>query len=371
VIWSIGCFGRVAEWQTRWLQVPVSFGTWGFKSPFAHQKRLYEPQRKGHDPFRGRGLTAFRGWGRRPNVGWLTATMRREPELARRFFDRFEPVHAVTYFAPEARAALAALGYRGFWMGYFAARSAPLGIVPREVVTAIFYNFAPARVAKALPTAWEIAGPEAALHARQETAVAALRRYGIETDDNVRVAAELAGKAARQAPLDARPLFAANLALPRPEDPLAALWHATTLLREQRGDTHVIALAGAGVSGRESNVLHAAAGRVPRDYIAGTRDYDDTEWRHHEQRLAERGLLDDGGSLTAAGRELKDSIEARTDALSLSALDALTDDEVEALFQALTPITRAVVAGGDVPAMTPMGFRFGELHDGSAHLGSP
>ena len=38
MVWSIGCFpGRVAEWQTRWLQVPVSFGTWGFKSPFAHQ----------------------------------------------------------------------------------------------------------------------------------------------------------------------------------------------------------------------------------------------------------------------------------------------------------------------------------------------
>jgi hypothetical protein len=31
--------GRVAEWQTRWLQVPVSFGTWGFKSPFAHNER--------------------------------------------------------------------------------------------------------------------------------------------------------------------------------------------------------------------------------------------------------------------------------------------------------------------------------------------
>jgi hypothetical protein len=56
--------------------------------------------------------------------------MPREPGLARRFYDRFEPVHAVTYFAPEARAALDGLGYRGFWMGYFAARSAPLGIVP-------------------------------------------------------------------------------------------------------------------------------------------------------------------------------------------------------------------------------------------------
>src|SRR5271167_4256435 len=37
VIASSGYFGRVAEWQTRWLQVPVSFGTWGFKSPFAHR----------------------------------------------------------------------------------------------------------------------------------------------------------------------------------------------------------------------------------------------------------------------------------------------------------------------------------------------
>ena len=36
MIASFGYFGRVAEWQTGWLQVPVSFGTWGFKSPFAH-----------------------------------------------------------------------------------------------------------------------------------------------------------------------------------------------------------------------------------------------------------------------------------------------------------------------------------------------
>ncbi|OBH22626.1 hypothetical protein A9X03_15170 [Mycobacterium sp. E1715] len=296
--------------------------------------------------------------------------MQRKPLLARRFFDRFEPVHAVTYFAPEARAALDGLGYRGFWMGYFAARSAPLGPVPRQVVTAIFYNFAPERIAKALPAAWEVAGPDAALRARQESAVAALRRYGLGDGENIRAAAELAGKAARRAPLDARPLFAANLALPWPDDPLAALWHATTLLREHRGDGHVAVLAAAGVSGRESNVLHAAAGGVPREYIARTRDYDEAAWRQHEQRLAERGLLDDEGSLTAAGRELKDHIERSTDALSLSALDALDDDEVETLFRALTPVTRTVVAGGDVPARTPMGLRRDELHDDSAHLTS-
>jgi hypothetical protein len=296
--------------------------------------------------------------------------VRRKPELARRFFDRFEPVHAVTYFAPEARAALDELGYRGYWMGYFAARSAPLGTVPPEVVTAIFHNFAPQRVAKALPAAWQIAGPEAALRARQDSAVAALRRYGLKEDENISAAAELAGKAARHATVDGRPLFAANRALPWPDNPLAALWHATTLLREQRGDAHVAVLTAAGISGRESNVLHAAADRVPRDYIARTRDYDDTEWRHHEQRLAERDLLNDDGSLTAAGRELKDHVEASTDALGLSALEALSDDEAEALFQALTPITRAVVEGGDVLAVTPMSLRRDELHDASAHLGA-
>jgi hypothetical protein len=30
---------------------------------------------------------------------------------------------------------------------------------------------------------------------------------------------------------------------------------------------------------------------------------------------------------------------------------------VEALFEALTPITRAVIAGGDIPAVTPMSLR--------------
>jgi hypothetical protein len=294
--------------------------------------------------------------------------MHREPRLARRFFDRFEPVHGVTYFAPEARAAFDGLGYRGFWMGYFAGRSAPLGMVSPEMVTAIFYNFAPERVAKALPAAWQFAGPEAALQARQESAVAALRRYGVEADENVTVAAELAGKAARQASLAGRPLFAANRALPWPDDPLAALWHATTLLREHRGDAHITVLSARGISGRECNVLQVASGGIPREDMARARDYDDESWRHHEQQLAERGLLNDDGSITAAGRELKDDVESTTDALSLSVLDALSDDEVEKLFQALTPIARAVIAGGDLPEMTPMNLQRNELDDNSAHL---
>jgi len=291
----------------------------------------------------------------------------RQPSLARRFFDRLEPVHAVTYFAPECRTALEGLGFRGFWMGYFAARSAPFGVVPTKVVEAAFYNFAPERVAKALPAVWEIASPSNALRVREESAVTALRRYGVN-DEKAGAAADLAEKAARSAPLDGRPLFAANLALDWPDEPVAKLWRAVTLLREQRGDGHVAGLCSLGVSGRESNVLHAAAGRVPQEMIMRSRDYDEEQWAHYRSRLAGRGLLDGDGALTDAGRDLKQRIEDTTDQLALSALDALDDAEVDRLFGALTPITRKVVAAGDVPAATPMGLGRDDLHDDSAYL---
>jgi hypothetical protein len=149
---------------------------------------------------------------------------------------------------------------------------------------------------------------------------------------------------------------------------VARLWHAVTLLREQRGDGHVAVLAALGLSGRECNVLHAAAGRVPQEMIMRSRDYDEEQWGRYRARLADRGLLDSDGELTDAGRDFKQRIEDTTDQLALTALAALADDEVERLFQTLTPITRKVVAAGDVPATTPMGLGRDDLDDDSAHL---
>lgn len=261
------------------------------------------------------------------------------------------------------------MGFIGFWRGYFAGRSAPLGRVPAQVVTAVFYNFAAERVNKAIPAIWDVATPEEMVRVRLETAVAALRGYGL-TDDSAGVAeaAELAGLAARSAPVDGRPLFAANRALPWPDRPLASLWHAATLLREQRGDGHVAVLVSEGISGRESNVLHAAAGAVPSEYIKRSRDYSDEEWNVCVESLADRGLLTRACTLTDAGRALKEHVELRTDTIALDALTALDDTAVERLFQALTPITRQVIAGGDLPAATPMALRRDELEDDSAGL---
>jgi Helix-turn-helix family len=73
---------------------------------------------------------------------------------ARRLWRALEPYHAIVYFAPESQAACTGLGTRGYWMSYFALRAAPLGAAPPELVTALFYGFAPGLVARAVPDTW-------------------------------------------------------------------------------------------------------------------------------------------------------------------------------------------------------------------------
>ena len=97
-------------------------------------------------------------------------------QVARRMWTLFEPIHAMTYFAAEARAAYEEAGLRGFWRGYFAGRSAPLGRASAAPVTASFYTFAPQMVGRALPDVWDLITPDQALAVREAGAVAALSR---------------------------------------------------------------------------------------------------------------------------------------------------------------------------------------------------
>lgn len=285
--------------------------------------------------------------------------------VARELWRLLEPIHAVTYFAPEPLAELKRAGYRGFWMGYFAGRAAPLGRPPAQLVHALFYNFAFEHVARALPDAWDFAPPDAALTARLDGSVAALRRQlgDLAEAPEVRRAAELAGRAAAGAPLPGRPLFAANRALPLPGDPLASLWHAATLLREHRGDGHVAALTAAGIGGRESHVFHALATGTSARAYAAARHLDDQEWTAIISSLSERGLVDGAGALSEAGRRTKKAIEEVTDELAWMAYQGLTIGELQELLQALRPIAAAVVASGDIPVKSPMGLDLAESGD--------
>ena len=115
-------------------------------------------------------------------------------------------------------------------------------------MTALFGGFAPAMVARALPEVWTIASPQQVQAARQEGATAALRRLLAGHEQSIAAAADLTGRCVRALPLPGRPMAAAQAGQPRPtEEPLAALWHDCTVLREHRGDGHLAAVALSGL----------------------------------------------------------------------------------------------------------------------------
>jgi hypothetical protein len=261
----------------------------------------------------------------------------------------YEPFHGVTYFAPQARAATDALGCRGGWMGYFGMRAAPLGPVPAEVVAASFYNFKLSRVARAIPAAWTIATPQRFLEARLAGVDAGLRAIlGDEVvGDEMIEASQLAQRAALAAPIAGRPLAAANVALPWPDPPHLVLWHATTILRESRGDGHVAALVAGGLDPVETLVAFAAdRDTAGQEGWEAWRGWDGDDWAAAQRRLRERGLLDKQNQITADGARARHDVETRTDAAAELPWDVLGNAGTERLAALLLGFLRKIVAAG-------------------------
>ncbi|MEH0970427.1 hypothetical protein V6U77_04715 [Micromonospora sp. CPCC 205546] len=252
----------------------------------------------------------------------------------------YEPIHAVTYFHPRARAAFEAVGLRGFWRGYFAGRAAPLGAVEAAPVTAAFFTFAPHTVARALPAVWRLATPEEALRARLTGAVQALAELTYELPESHLVeAADLLEAAAAEVEPAGRVLGAANAALPRGEYPLARLWQAATTLREQRGDGHIAALVAAGLDPVETLAWRVAVDISPLNLLG--RGWSEEQWADARARLAERGWLTADGEPTEQGRSRFQAIEDATDTAAAHPWRALGPERTRRLRELLEPIARA------------------------------
>ncbi|MGH8982809.1 MAG: SCO6745 family protein [Acidimicrobiia bacterium] len=276
---------------------------------------------------------------------------------ARQVWQLAEPYHAVTYFAPEAHAAFERAGLRGFWRGYFAGRAAPLGPVGAGVVTASFFGFQPAFVARALPSIWSMVTPAVAIEARLAGVDDALRPI-IGEDLPItgpRDAAALCRRALEACDPAGRPLFAANLELDWPTEPHLAMWHATTLLREHRGDGHVAALTVAGIDPCEAHVTQIAASGASPDTIQPYRGWNDDDWAAATERLRARGWLDDEGRLTADGRAGRERVEHDTDRLAAEPVDRLGDEGLETVAGVLAPLTARLVDTGLIPYPNPIG----------------
>jgi hypothetical protein len=273
---------------------------------------------------------------------------------ARELWYRYEPVHDVIYFSPRRTEQADALGMRGFWMGYFAFRSAPLGAVPPGVVGAAFFGFHRSRVHRALPDAWSYTTVEQALAARNAAVDAAMADLGpIEGLDE---AAELAWQAASAADVSGRPLAAAHQAEPRPDNPRVALWQATAILREHRGDGHVAVLVARGIGPIESHLLKSGSGESDEATLKLHRGFPDDEWAAARAGLVERGWLDADGRLTSRGVTEHEAVEAATDAAAEQPWQAIGPAATARLRDLLDPVATTIRTSGLIPHPNPLGM---------------
>jgi hypothetical protein len=279
------------------------------------------------------------------------------PTMARRLWQAIEPFHAVVYFAPEPAAAARRIGLRGFWMTYFAGRVAPLGPVPSGPVAAVVYGFAPPMVARAIPDAWHFADPDIVVQARIAGAAAALRAH-LDPNELAELD-ELSGlllEAVAGCGFEGRPLASAwSQVRPRSADPVSSAWLATTVLREHRGDGHVIAAVGAGLGGLDATLTFVATGAVTREIMQKNRGWSDDDWEQSSRRLEARGLLDRDGRLTETGNALRIEIEDLTDRLAAAPAERLGAAGVERAIALAAPISRHLIDRGMIPVPNPVG----------------
>jgi hypothetical protein len=204
---------------------------------------------------------------------------------------------------------------------------------------------------------WSRASPGAALGARLEGVDQVVRRiFG----DNLGAlafaeAAALVAHAMEQCSSAGRPMFAANAELEWPLDPHLRLWHAATLLREHRGDGHVVALTAAGIDPCEAHVTQVAASGASPETIQPHRGWSDDDWVAATERLRSRGWLDGDGQLSAEGRAGRRQIEDTTDRLATEPVDRLGPERTELLFELLAPVASRLVEAGAIPYPNPVG----------------
>lgn len=278
------------------------------------------------------------------------------PPLAARhcWHTAINPLHSTVYFSPDTTKEFAGLGITDPLAVNLAHRSAAMGAVGAGTVTATFYNYRHDLIARHLPAVWDTATPEQVLAARLRAADATLRRLlGDEVIESPELAeaADLAIRATEGCTRHARTLYAAHADLPVPEEPHLRLWHATTLLREHRGDGHLAALLIAGLDPLEALVSHTATGKgMTPKWLKAIRGWEQSDLDAAADRLRARGILDEDGELTEQGKAVRESLEADTDRLDAAPYELLGADGLARLAELGGGFVMRAITAGAFPA---------------------
>ncbi|MFI0237179.1 hypothetical protein [Streptomyces sp. NPDC016845] len=265
--------------------------------------------------------------------------------------------HLFIYLVPEGAEEAAALGVTDRGPAYLAFRSAAMGAVPWQVTLAAFYNFSP-RVVRTMTGVWDAAPPERWQAARFRAAGRAMRRVGVHIpDDQLAEARALIDPVVARADHAGKVLAAANASVPLPSDPLVALWQQITVVREWRGDAHLVVLADNGLGPCDCLVLHTASGGLSTPLVRTTRQWDDEEWNAATARLVARGWLGPDATLTDAGSAARERIEAETDEHCAALWAPIGDAGARRFASLIAPITDAFTAAGTFDGVGNRGGR--------------
>lgn len=223
------------------------------------------------------------------------------------------------YWDPGALERYAALGVDIGGVSYIASRAAPMAPAGAQVVAAAFYSISPEFIAASLAIAEERTTYAALTEARNDAVVDGLRRFFPEICDPLASLAPALWAAVDALPVSGRVMFAAHRQAARPsaesaEARLVSAWLALNCIREWRGDTHFAVLAAEDISGTQAGLLHNAYLNYPKDWIPRSRGAGDDDIAAAYAALESRGLAS-GGSVNAAGLDLRERIEQRTDQL--------------------------------------------------------
>jgi hypothetical protein len=281
---------------------------------------------------------------------------------ARSLAAALEPFAGQVYFSPECHANYEALGYGpspGEFGGvagpemesYFCSRGSVMGQVPGSVIAAAFGVFNHAMVERIVERGWAKTDAPTICQARDDGAVAQLRRVLGDRPEGVEEARTLLDRANADLEPYGKPLYAGLAACDRFDDPLADAWRLADRLREYRGDAHVAAWTSAGVDACQIGVLSELYWGLPARSYSRTRMWSDDQYDAAEAALEERGLLSEQ-QLTAEGRAFREEVEVATDRQCRPIVDALGDDHGR-LVEVLSRWAASIRSARGYPASGP------------------
>ncbi len=278
---------------------------------------------------------------------------------ARTLAAHLEPCIGQVYFAPEAHAHYAALGFaaspgqvNGVAMpdgpAYFTSRGSLMGQVAPHVVAAAFAVFNPAAVVPSVAYGWSLTDAATIFGARRRGATDQLRRILGAAPEGLERASTILERAVAPLREEGRPLFAGLRAQwDDPGDRWERFFHLGDMLREYRGDSHTAAWISAGIDATEVGLLTELYIGLPLRTYSRTRAWSDDQFDAATERLEQRGWMR-GDSFTELGRNEREAIERNTDQQLQPAIDAIAEqlDELVTIIESWGAAIRA--AGGYV-----------------------